>query len=867
VLNFRKGSRPPDFYAGPIRRRLLGLVFGLGLVAFLISKARDPTWWQWIDGEAEARSAAGKADHLPPINTVVPRKHQGEGVPGAFSLPSPPGPPPARDRSYVPGVRRDFLAVVRDDDVFRGREHDAFFHLLGLLDKTDDRALAKASLGPITFAQLFRQSSTYRGQVVTIRGQARQVYAPDVPRNKYGIERYHQVWIQPDDNPTDPMVAYVLELPPGFPAETTVREPVELTGFFYKRWAYAAQDNIRTTPLLLARSFRWGPAASPTQEHDLTVWIGATLGTVMVGLLALMLVSAWGQRSMARERLAPTPAAEERTLELLRTAEAGRCPGDGGHRTHRRQRPGREAPRQRHGSVMSRRLILPDWPLSWAGPTVSASRAQPSLRTAAAVAALVILLSGAVLPGVILYAQDAVEPPALAPAPAEAAAPPVPISSPQELLELRGVEPSHYRMLVDGRPVDMNEQEALLRFLYAINKIDLGDVERWGQTTFSLTRQAAQPNDGRGGFFRVAGRVTGVAIERPLPEVVDRFEMDHYYRCELRLEGGGTAWVYAVDIPDKWAIDQPMDERASLDGCFLKWRVNDPGPAEPVFAAQRVAWHPPTILGDLEMDVGLFDDVKNREAILARERECFFQLLAAAGRAGINELARRTQDGPPRPPSPPVKRSRLKQLVDSAQTEPPHDYSVVPLFNDPDKQHGELVALTGTTRSVREVLISVSDPDIVKRFGFDRYYQVELITDDSQGNPLVFCVRELPAGFPQGADVRELVRIPGFFFKTWSYRQQRLDDAQPVRRQLAPMLVGRAPLWLRPPESPYLKVVSICLFFLAVAGAGWAAWRLSRGDRRFRERVIAKKFEPDSKQSLDELGLEVDSGPDFRGMG
>ena len=47
---------------------------------------------------------------------------------------------------------------------------------------------------------------------------------------------------------------------------------------------------------------------------------------------------------------------------------------------------------------------------------------------------------------------------------------------------------------------------------------------------------------------------------------------------------------------------------------------------------------------------------------------------------------------------------------------------------------------------------------------------MEVFTEDSQNRPLVFCVRELPPGMPTGGDLREPIRVAGFFFKSWRYR-------------------------------------------------------------------------------------------------
>src|SRR5690606_3536601 len=80
-------------------------------------------------------------------------------------------------------------------------------------------------------------------------------------------------------------------------------------------------------------------------------------------------------------------------------------------------------------------------------------------------------------------------------------------------------------------------------------------------------------------------------------------------------------------------------------------------------------------------------------------------------------------------------------------------YSVYPLFNLADEQHGQLVLLQGVAR--RAIRVEVANPrdpesnrDIITRFGIDHYYEVAIFTKDSADNPIIVCVRELPPGFP-----------------------------------------------------------------------------------------------------------------------
>jgi hypothetical protein len=393
-----------------------------------------------------------------------------------------------------------------------------------------------------------------------------------------------------------------------------------------------------------------------------------------------------------------------------------------------------------------------------------------------------------------------------------------PFSNSRELLESLGVEESHFRLLVDGQPLDASEQEPLLRVLYAIRKCPLVEIERFARTNFRPSDIREAGHELRGEIFRLRGEVKRVTIEKPLAEAVDRYELKQFYRCQVLLREHATpATIVALAVPKAWPLDQDISERISCLGFYLKLAPGEADAPQPVFATQRLAWHPDGMLGDLEMDFGLFEHVQNKTAMGGQERECFYQLLAAVGRAKPQELFELTQ----RPPD--------------------EDYSVVPLFNEPDQQHGKLVAVTGTAR--RAILVKLDaerDADIISRLGLDHYYQVEIFTNDSQGNPLVFCVRELPAGMPQGPSIYETVRIPGYFFKSWAYPIPSLDNKPAPGHQLAPLLVGNQMHWLRSEWSRNSLAGAIGggLFAAVLLGAIALVWFYHRSDRRSRQRPV-----------------------------
>ena len=259
------------------------------------------------------------------------------------------------------------------------------------------------------------------------------------------------------------------------------------------------------------------------------------------------------------------------------------------------------------------------------------------------------------------------------------------------------------------------------------------------------------------------------------------------------------------------------------------------------------------------MDVGLLDNVAHNKRITAGERETFYQMLAAVGRAKEGQLSKQAE-----------------QILRKSNR---GKFSVVPLFNKYREQVGKLVEISGTARRVVE--IRVDDPHIIRRFAIDHYYEIEMFTSDSQSNPIVFCVRELPEGMPEGEGkgFREQVSIAGFYFKKYGYSifppradtPKGKDEAadQPLRsgKQLAPLLIGRELTWYPhepPKENVLFGAISGGLFMLALLCIWLAVWRYNRADKRFRKETIAKNYALDSGVSLDEIDLKAEPEVDFK---
>ncbi|MFO0897014.1 MAG: hypothetical protein U0836_06225 [Pirellulales bacterium] len=391
-----------------------------------------------------------------------------------------------------------------------------------------------------------------------------------------------------------------------------------------------------------------------------------------------------------------------------------------------------------------------------------------------------------------------------------------PLASPQELWQAWGLDFAGLKNLPAQGDLSAEQLAALLPALGQVARVPLEQAEGWA-------RGRAGEGGALGDFEPLRGRIVGFE-ELPLPpELGERFENERVYRGELERADGSRAVVFANRAPRRWQAGHAIDEAA---GCLGVVAAPAGGAAPTSLLADRLAFYPAGPLGDLGMDAGLFDDVEDRRGLVGDEREAFYQLLAAVGRANLQEL-----------------NAAAEQKI-----------SVAPLFNKPAEQRGRLVMLEGRAR--RAVEVKVPDRDILARFGIHEYWELELVTPDSQRNPLVVVVRSLPPGMPTGSDINVPLRVAGFFFKSWAYHGAGEGEAARGARRLAPLLVGLQPELIER-STPAAGNATAVGGSIALGVVGlmfiWALWRLW-GDQRRKRPATSPASDQAVRESLRELG-------------
>jgi hypothetical protein len=422
---------------------------------------------------------------------------------------------------------------------------------------------------------------------------------------------------------------------------------------------------------------------------------------------------------------------------------------------------------------------------------------------------------------------------------------------------LINVDESELNHFVDRQPLGSGDEETLVRILYRLPAIQVDDVERLTRGDVTWQQLLDDPRPWRAEFFRLMGRVKGVVRVDLIPEVAARLDFDHYFRVAFELDDApNPILICSRKVPQAWLAIQPRNERASVHGLFIK--VGDAGGPHPqlVFAAQRVAWQPDQIapelgttadhvmLGNLGFDIGLLDDVTqtNFREITSQDRECFYQMLSAVGRAEPAEL----------------------------QANATGEFSLTALLSDPRPHHGRFATVRGVARRVTK--IRVDDADIRERFHLDHYYQIDLflqlgdqiIRVDSPKSkhdgpvyhgtfPVTVCALRLPPDLPESLNPRREVRVPAFFFKVWSYKSEFVTGVEKGQLQRSPMFIALEPIVLPQKQisnpAGYVAVIAL----VVTASAFWFGvyWQ-SRHKRRRKEpglKDLDIRF-PDKEQSV-----------------
>jgi len=440
-------------------------------------------------------------------------------------------------------------------------------------------------------------------------------------------------------------------------------------------------------------------------------------------------------------------------------------------------------------------------------------------------AACLVAVTGVVWP---VAAAD----PATTATPALPAMPAMPATTPfADYLATWKIDRGSRAVLEEPSAWNPAKQGIAVKVLARLSRLPAPLAAQWNADAIDL-RSLAATRRVQDLMVKVDGRATFVAT---VPLTEEESEVAGRRRLEIvRIvsEDGLAVDVLADHVPKAWPRDARIDEPASVIGLPLSEGPGPAGEGQPataptiLLAAPSVSWFPPTPLGALGMDYGLFDSVGDGQKLVAGDTEAFYAVLAAMGRATTAGIA--SAAGP--------------------------SGDIIPLINPASgwfAQHrGDPVTVAGVAR--RATRIEIDDPLRRRQLGTDHYWELFVFVPTplikvhgklQEDYPVVCCVRTLPEGMPTGQQIGERVQVSGFAFKRYGYPLPDLkistsqgSEDQKGQRQETALLIGREAAWL-PAPSPTREVNTLGWVFLSIASVigvalALAAWSFARDSRR-----------------------------------
>ncbi len=441
-----------------------------------------------------------------------------------------------------------------------------------------------------------------------------------------------------------------------------------------------------------------------------------------------------------------------------------------------------------------------------------------------------------------------------------------------KILAIDNWDESRFAKFADGTEISLDEQFEMIRLAQRLDSLDAELFKSWGMFDSLVDQQTgALVGDRKGRLVRISGYAKSLSTIALKPADAERLNVEKVYLTTVGLPFRNEAMVLSIDVPDAWPIDRDFDERVMLGGVLVKIALKDDRQVA-VIVAPRLEWYPlkmalPTtnygqgLLGCYDYDVAQLDVVSQRQRFTRRESAAFYAMLEVMNKPRLHKLPYHANENLP------VQAERWRRrLIALGGDTPPKDaaakkewtlarvalmaaregkYSVAPFFNEPEKHVGELVVLDGTVRRAVRIDLAggidgTGDPT-ASNFDVPYYYQLDLFTEDSQNYPVVFCVRELPEGFPTGEGLSENVRIAGFFFKTWGYTARggtAGEETTDANLRNAPLFVGDGPMLFVAPEPSFPWGAIAGGSIVAVIGLLWfVGWRWSQSDRAYERHI------------------------------
>ena len=287
-MRFGASDRPP---LAPSWRLILWAVTlapALLIVSWSLRQARQPKHDPVLAGRTpdEARRLK-RLLHEPPEAQAAPLRDDAVRVVAELERTD-----RQRDKSLLADVTDNTFGVT-------AAEKAAYDTLLARVRDMPLAELERGAHSDVPFAVLMLEADRYRGEVLTVIGEIRRCQpiatSPEEPS-------LHEAWLFTADSGLNPYRVVFADLPQGVPLSDELKPPIRVhaTGYFFKRYSYATEQDFHTAPLLLAKTLT--VLAQPNSASPQPGGHSRSLTYLAIGILAAILVVSVSTEMIFRRR-------------------------------------------------------------------------------------------------------------------------------------------------------------------------------------------------------------------------------------------------------------------------------------------------------------------------------------------------------------------------------------------------------------------------------------------------------------------------------------------------------------------------------------------------------------------------------------
>lgn len=197
-------------------------------------------------------------------------------------------------------IDRRYLDLVKDNTLgIRNDEAEVFYWLVDHARHISSAALDRSGTTEVQYVNLMTEPDRYRGDPITIEGDLWRLYEIEAGPNDYGVKRMYEGWVFTGDSGNHPYRIVCTGLAKGIQPSESLRKPVRITGYFFKREGYRSNGGVHVAPTLIAHRIEINPMPNgiPLTAGVVPYMTGAIIAIALALLVTIVSFAISDERS------------------------------------------------------------------------------------------------------------------------------------------------------------------------------------------------------------------------------------------------------------------------------------------------------------------------------------------------------------------------------------------------------------------------------------------------------------------------------------------------------------------------------------------------------------------------------------------